>query len=435
MTHISRCIEWVSDGLGPSRPCWPTEPSLSAIETLARQHLRLSVDAPCKVSFFAEGAFNKLYNIEINTEDSNSAYLMRVALPVDPRWKTLSEVATLRFVRQTSSISLVPNILGFDAGSDPNALGYEWMIMERLPGKTLEVHWKRISWEAKRQLVETIVDILARLYDHPFSGIGNIFPPEALSASPFSSPSPNINVGRIVAMDFFWDKHFDQDVPRGPFRSSYEWLTARLSFVVNDSDELLCTSHTEADEDDIEEAEESKALAERLLRLLPILFPPPGYVERSVIHHDDLSFHNILVDDNGSLTGIVDWECVSALPLWKACQFPAFLVSPDQMERPDPARYGMEEHSATPNQLYFEHLLQWEKTQLRAIFVKEMERVRPEWMREHRAAERKADFDLAVQYCNVELSRKIVKNWVDHMEKLDKGETGNYISLRAQLIA
>jgi len=33
------------------------------------------------------------------------------------------------------------------------------------------------------------------------------------------------NVARIVAMDFFWDKHFDQDIPR---RSSYEWLIARL---------------------------------------------------------------------------------------------------------------------------------------------------------------------------------------------------------------
>jgi len=163
----------------------------AAIETPARQDLHLSVDAPCKVSFCAGGAFNTLYNIEIDTEDnSSSAYLMRVALPVDPRWKTLSEVSMLHFVRQTSGLSLVPHILLFDAESRSDMSG-------RLPGKTVEVHWKCISREAKRQLVETIVDVLARLYGHPFSGIGNIFPPEAkenasLSTSPFSSSSPHI---------------------------------------------------------------------------------------------------------------------------------------------------------------------------------------------------------------------------------------------------
>jgi hypothetical protein len=38
-------------------------------------------------------------------------------------------------------------------------------------------------------------------------------------------------MGRIVSMTFFWDKRYDLNVPRGPFRSSYDWLNAGRSFI------------------------------------------------------------------------------------------------------------------------------------------------------------------------------------------------------------
>jgi aminoglycoside phosphotransferase (APT) family kinase protein len=61
------------------------------------------------------------------------------------------------------------------------------------------------------------------------------------------------------------------------------------------------------DEDDIGEAIKSQELAERLLELLPSLFSPHNpKPEQSVIYHDNLSFQNILVDEKGALTGIVD---------------------------------------------------------------------------------------------------------------------------------
>ena len=413
-----RNLSWISELVG-SRPCWSTDPSLSTIEQLARQHLALTLDEPCAVTFFTEGAFNKLYSVCAK----DNSYLMRVSLPVDPRWKTLSELATLQFVRETCT-ALVPSVLAYDADVG-NELGFEWIIMERLPGKTLDHCWKTMSWKAKEQLVRQVVSVLASLYEHSFSGIGNIF----LQGKTASSTT-SYHVGRIVSMAFFWDKHYDQDVPRGPFRSSHDWLAARLSFVLNDSADVLGSSE---DEDDIEEAEESKALAEQLIRLLPTLFPPHvDAPEPTVISHDDLSFHNILVDDDGKLTGIVDWECVSAFPLWKACQLPSFLVSPDRMQRPDPAEYATEE-DGTPNQLFFENLREWEQTKLRTIFFEEMELLQTGWVNEYRTAERRADFEFGVQFCDDEFCRKRVKRWVEQMEKLERGETMGYISLRAAL--
>ena len=46
-----------------------------------------------EISFLAQGAFNKLYDLQIDDE----TFAIRVSLPVDPRWKTLSEVATIRW--------------------------------------------------------------------------------------------------------------------------------------------------------------------------------------------------------------------------------------------------------------------------------------------------------------------------------------------------
>jgi Ser/Thr protein kinase RdoA (MazF antagonist) len=54
--------------------------------------------------------------------------------------------------------------------------------------------------------------------------------------------------------------------------------------------------------------------------------------EPSILFHGDLSMQNILVDDDGKIIGIVDWECVSALALWKACQLPELLEDRDRNE-------------------------------------------------------------------------------------------------------
>jgi aminoglycoside phosphotransferase len=67
---------------------------------------------------------------------------MRVSLPVDPRYKTESEVATTEFVRQKTSLP-VPRIIAFD--SHENELGFEWILMDMMPGLTLRKRWRKMS--------------------------------------------------------------------------------------------------------------------------------------------------------------------------------------------------------------------------------------------------------------------------------------------------
>jgi len=51
---------------------------------------------------------------------------------------------------------------------------------------------------------------------------------------------------------------------------------------------------------------------------------------------------NILVDDDGKITAVVDWECVSAHALWMATATPDFLRGPNREKEPERDGYGDE---------------------------------------------------------------------------------------------
>lgn len=325
-------LAWIPDTFDLV-PRWTAEPRAEALESLARRSLILDGHARCEVQFHAQGAFNKLY--KVNTD--NGAFIMRVSLPVDPHHKTMSEVATMEFVRQKKETP-VPRIIAFDA-SNGNELGFEWILMELLPGQPLRARWRKLPMRAKEQLVKQLVRHQAELFQSRFDGIGNLYQASTEASGPvmqwkadsgsgssqWSSDADDLpcTLGRIVSLIFFWGDHQLHEVPRGPFGSSHDWLATRLAFVLTDQTRILRDSD---DEDDIEDAEHARDIAQRLQEMLPSIFPQGRTAESTSLYHDDLSMQNILVDEAGNLTAVIDWECVSALPLWRACQIPALLA-------------------------------------------------------------------------------------------------------------
>ena len=98
-------------------PTWTREPNIKVIESLARQYLNIRAADHCDVKFHAKGGFNMLYRII--TFGKKSDYSLRVTLPVDPYFKTSSEVATMDYVRSFTKIR-VPNVVPYDS-SNKNA--------------------------------------------------------------------------------------------------------------------------------------------------------------------------------------------------------------------------------------------------------------------------------------------------------------------------
>jgi Ser/Thr protein kinase RdoA (MazF antagonist) len=416
-------LEWATTTFG-LEPRWTKEPDIEAMSRIARKHLGHHEDVPVDVTFYAQGAFNKLYKIST----AGSVCLMRVSLPVYPRLKTQSEVATINFVRRETDMP-VPRIIAFDSESQ-NELGFEWIMMEMMPGVPLRKRWRKMTWEAKETIVRQLVHYQAQLFPKAFTNTGNLFP----------LPNGNVNpdLGPIVSLVFFWGDHLTHSVARGPFKNSHEWLQARLQFALADQQRILSTSD---DEDDIEDAEFAKDLAEEIEKELPNVFPPEADGDYcNILFHDDLSMQNIMVDEEGKLTAIVDWECVSAVPLWRACQIPQLLEGRFRDEEPTRDQYmtasdGEEEADADAldnegvNQLFWEHLMDYEQTQLRKLFLEEMKKIRPEWVAAMEASTLKADMEKAVHNCDNSWSFKIVKRWFTAYKE------GNLESLTAKMMA
>ncbi|KAL8406311.1 hypothetical protein RB596_004960 [Gaeumannomyces avenae] len=162
----------------------------------------------------------------------------------------------------------------------------------------------------------------------------------------------------------------------------------------------------------------------RLRRHLDDFFPPLGpEPDPTMIMHDDLSRQNILVDDEGNLTAVVDWERISAIPRWMACQFPPLLQAKHRSEEPIKAIY---KHDGDGNvaKIFWEHLDDYERTQLRRVFLGEMERLEPEWVEIFESSQRQRDFGLAVASCGDEFLIRRIRGWLDDIESGVEGFEG-----------
>ena len=115
------------------RPQWEIdEPGVGAILTLVRQELHIGSWKKFSTEILAKGSASKVYAIH---RDVKVDYIMRISLPVEPHRKTLSEQATIEYVRQHTKIS-VPEVITLSMQSS-NTLGFEWTIMQRIPGDKL----------------------------------------------------------------------------------------------------------------------------------------------------------------------------------------------------------------------------------------------------------------------------------------------------------
>jgi len=95
-------------------PEWTRELDSEAIASVAYDTLGLSDDERVKstTEFMTQGLFNKIYTVSC----PKGSFIMRISLPVDPGWKTESEVATMRLVASRNKYSCpCHTLLGLDA--------------------------------------------------------------------------------------------------------------------------------------------------------------------------------------------------------------------------------------------------------------------------------------------------------------------------------
>ena len=79
------------------------------------------------------------------------------------------------------------------------------------------------------------------------------------------------------------------------------------------------------------DSEQSRAYVEELFAALDVytrglIRELPSHMLRCVLAHDDLNDNNVLLDETtGKLTGVIDWEYHSVIPICLAVEYPRFL--------------------------------------------------------------------------------------------------------------
>ncbi|KAG6875162.1 hypothetical protein C0992_004936 [Termitomyces sp. T32_za158] len=350
-------IRWET-GIMYSKPLWTLPPDIGVIENISRHHLLPHSNRSLEeltVSFLTEGAFNKIYTVDIKTSSLVKSYIFRVALTVEPGDKVRSEVATLDYIKRRTTIP-VPAVIAHDSSSD-NELGYEWILMENVPGVQLSDSWSRLSDTTKSAITREIASYILQMRKQcVFHEIGALY---------HSTKDESI-IGPIVTRMFMGPRRQLLPRNRGPYSHDSEFMRALID-VQKDDIHLLQTmssEHPEFDKDLLEDGSDIINAMNNLLTLVPLLFPPGETDEslRTVLLHPDLSLDNIMIDPNTlKVTGIIDWERTIASPRWQDW-YPEFLTGPEVEEEPPRVEHG--DTDPLRNELWED----WEKMRLRAVF-------------------------------------------------------------------
>ena len=192
--------------------------NVSELQKVAAKALNRSVSNVSAIRKIAEGGFNRI--LEVTMKDGSSV-LARLPYPstLPRRLAVASEVATLDFLR-TKEMP-VPRVLDYSTGG--NAVGVEYMLMERLPGRPLSGIWFSLTEEQRCHILHKIVLMETKLFTNRLPACGSIYYSHDL---PLEMPrvgisgSSDLCVGPYASMRWWYGERAELDIDRGPRASS-----------------------------------------------------------------------------------------------------------------------------------------------------------------------------------------------------------------------
>ncbi|PLB44146.1 hypothetical protein P170DRAFT_513400 [Aspergillus steynii IBT 23096] len=278
------------------------------------------------ITKIAEGGFNRILQATFR-----DGYEVISRIPynstVPKHYAVASEAATLGLLRANGLP--VPKVLGYSPDRT-NAVGTEYLLLEKLQGSPLSDQWFTMDNKARVKIMKQIVDLERRFMTIEFPASGSLYYRRDLNAQAVTpvnttdeAPGPDdLVVGPIALQAWWYGERALLDTDRGP------WKDFTLCFGAPAKREIeFCNRygkprfHYERYLRQIYSFE--KQLPEHhvnllfgYLKLSPYLTPPPDHpFSRPTLRHPDLSPNNILVNDSHEITGLIDWQHAAILPL------------------------------------------------------------------------------------------------------------------------
>ena len=246
--------------------------------------------------------------------------------------RLLSDIQTKALIRSSTSIP-IPEVLAWDLCQD-NPVGVPYHLETFVEGRPLAERWtgEWLSDESKKmKILRKVAELMSQLHSLHFDKIGSLV---------FGADGTSLKVDAMVEMNLSWDMMSEGEIwptasLSGPFGSTKEYL---LSMLYDPEEVPEVRRHIKADIAILREAIDS----------IPKALDTP---QSFSLGHPDFNYQNILIDDEGEITGIIDWDGVETCP--RALGFAGY---PSWITRDwDPAMYDYAKELPDPdNQAYQE---------------------------------------------------------------------------------
>ena len=260
-----------------------------------------------------------------------------------------SEAQTMRMLKRDTDIP-VPAVYAFDTSSD-NALSMPFILMEKLGGRPLNYLWfneetpKACLEHFRVKILQGLAGLMVQLNKFTVKSSGSLV---------FCSDGTPIGLRGAKVVDYVAEfnkvaalqaqqqcSNSDGDiVPDGIGNKKVDSNTRKASGNISNEDDIIYEHGPFSDPkayfmanldrpDPATRADEYERGTDMCLRLFIewALANTQVHDRRFVLTHPDLDFQNILVADDGTITGLIDWDGVAAVPREVGCaQYPLWLM-------------------------------------------------------------------------------------------------------------
>ncbi|ROT36429.1 hypothetical protein SODALDRAFT_325766 [Sodiomyces alkalinus F11] len=277
-----------------------------AIRALGTQHH--SKRLPCEIKARYRGSFNGCFVLEF-TDGSTRVVRLPLQPAVHDAWdKVRSEVCTMQYVRRHTNIP-VPRVYSYGRSKLCRHTSelQVFIIMEQIKGQPLTRDALETSPEPRRRLfLEQLVDVFAELRKLSFTRGGSLMPRSSNNEDGEPENPPDIVGAFSIRKNELQAAGYS--VSRIVTASAKEFLDEQLRILQH----IWTMPHKDLDREQAEREE----FAQRFIC-------QPEVQARMGIHstarsfflaHPDLRPGNILVDDELTICGIIDWEYTASVP-------------------------------------------------------------------------------------------------------------------------
>ncbi|KAL4780668.1 phosphotransferase family protein [Aspergillus varians] len=310
------------------------------IDTLCQQAISLFKNAEkCTRVIKIEGNSNKAFLLAL---DDGREVVAKIPCPNAGilSLTTVSEVATLEFLRSNTSIR-VPEV--FSWSSDPtNPVGAEYIIMEKISGVPLAERWDKMNTLQQYKVIDGLIEMEEELARLTFPAYGSLFLKDSLPTGYQSyalasevDPAGSFCVGPSCDRSLWDESNSDEPTTAdiGPWQSLSEFAQSsparELSRIADQKDAVQrhlnrfsASQSTNQYSNLLHNLQAALTTLSKDQRILDVAQP--------VLWHSDLHLGNIFVsiDDPTIIEGIIDWQSASISPLFLQAQFPEFVRPP-----------------------------------------------------------------------------------------------------------